>query len=81
MTDIERPVRFIVPKIVYNRKNEEVDIMERRKKGRGQVTNVPGRKSPRRACVIDSTEKQKPRFFKTEKEAKAFLREVDADAN
>ena len=43
--------------------------MERRKKGSGQVTHVPGRKSPWRACVVDSTGKQKSRFFKTEKEA------------
>lgn len=55
--------------------------MERRKKGSGQITHVPGRKSPWRACVVDSTGKQKSRFFKTEKEAKAFLREVNADAN
>lgn len=55
--------------------------MERRKKGSGQVTHVPGRKSPWRACVVDSTGKQKSRFFKTEKEAKTFLREVNADAN
>ena len=55
--------------------------MERRKKGSGQVTYVPGRKSPWRACVVDSAGKQKSRFFKTEKEAKAFLREVNADAN
>ena len=31
--------------------------------------------------MVDSTGKQKSRFFKTEKEAKAFLREVNADAN
>ena len=55
--------------------------MDRRKKGSGQITHVPGRKSPWRACVVDSTGKQKSRFFKTEKEAKAFLREVNADAN
>ena len=55
--------------------------MERRKKGSGQITHVPGRKSPWRACVVDSTGKQKSRFFKTEKEAKAFLREVNADTN
>ena len=55
--------------------------MERRKKGSGQVTHVTGRKSPWRACVVDSTGKQKSRFFKTEKEAKAFLRDVNADAN
>ena len=55
--------------------------MDRRKKGSGQITYVSGRKSPWRACVVDSTGKQKSRFFKTEKEAKAFLREVNADAN
>lgn len=55
--------------------------MERRKKGSGQITRVDGRKSPWRASVVDSTGKQKSRFFKTEKEAKAFLREVNADAN
>lgn len=55
--------------------------MERRKKGSGQITKVEGRKSPWRASVVDSTGKQKSRFFKTEKEAKAFLREVNADAN
>ena len=55
--------------------------MERRKKGSGQITCVEGRKSPWRASVVDRTGKQKSRFFKTEKEAKAFLREVNADAN
>ena len=55
--------------------------MERRKKGSGQITRVDGRKSPWRASVVDNTGKQKSRFFKTEKEAKAFLREVNTDAN
>ena len=55
--------------------------MDRRKKGSGQITHVPGRKSPWPASVVDHTGKQKSRFFKTEKEAKAFLREVNADAN
>ena len=55
--------------------------MDRRKKGSGQITRVEGRKSPWRASVVDSTGKQKSRFFKTEKEAKAFLREINADAN
>ena len=55
--------------------------MDRRKKGSGQITKVEGRKSPWRASVVDSAGKQKSRFFKTEKEAKAFLREVNADAN
>lgn len=55
--------------------------MDRRKKGSGQITKVEGRKSPWRASVVDSTGKQKSRFFKTEREAKAFLREVNADAN
>ena len=61
--------------------SKEVDAMDRRKKGSGQITHVPGRKSPWRASVVDSTGKQKSRFFKTEKEAKAFLREVNADAS
>lgn len=55
--------------------------MERRKKGSGQITYVSDRKSPWRASVVDSQGKQKSRFFKTEKEAKAFLRDVNADAN
>ena len=55
--------------------------MERRKKGSGQITRVEGRKSPWRASVVDSTGKQKSKFFKTEKEAKAFLREINANAN
>lgn len=55
--------------------------MDRRKKGSGQITYVPDRKSPWRASVTDKSGKQKSRFFKTEKEAKAFLREVNADAN
>jgi len=44
--------------------------MDRRKKGSGQITYVSGRKSPWRACVVDSTGKQKSRFFKTEKKPK-----------
>ena len=60
---------------------KEAGVMDRRKKGSGQITKVEGRKSPWRASVVDSTGKQKSRFFKTEKEAKAFLREVNADAN
>jgi integrase len=55
--------------------------MDRRKKGSGQITYVPDRKSPWRASVTDRSGKQRARFFKTEKEAKAFLREVNADAN
>ena len=55
--------------------------MQRRKKGSGQITYVPNRKSPWRASVVDGQGKQKSRFFKTEKEAKAFLREVNADAS
>ena len=50
--------------------SKEVDAMDRRKKGSGQITHVPGRKSPWRASVVDNTGKQKSRFFKTEKEAK-----------
>lgn len=55
--------------------------MDRRKKGSGQITYVPDRKSPWRASVTDRSGKQKSRFFKTEREAKTFLREVNADAN
>lgn len=55
--------------------------MERRKKGSGRITYIEDRKSPWRAVVTDSRGKQKTRFFKTEKEAKAFLREVNADAS
>ena len=55
--------------------------MQRRKKGSGQITYVPNRKSPWRASIVDSQGKRKSRFFKTEKEAKAFLREVNADTN
>ena len=54
--------------------------MERRKKGSGRITYIENRKSPWRAVVTDSHGKQKTRFFKTEKEAKAFLREVNANA-
>lgn len=55
--------------------------MERRKKGSGRITYIEDRKSPWRAVVTDSRGKQKTRFFKTEKEAKAFLREVNADTS
>lgn len=55
--------------------------MERRKKGSGRITYVEDRKSPWRATITDSRGKQKTRFFKTEKEAKAFLREINADAS
>lgn len=55
--------------------------MERRKKGSGRITYVEGRKSPWRATVTDGRGKQKTRFFKTEKEAKAFLRDINADAS
>lgn len=57
--------------------------MDRRKKGSGQITFVdePNRKSKWRATVTDSRGKRKTRYFRTEKEAKAFLRDVNADAN
>lgn len=55
--------------------------MERRKKGSGQIAYVENRKSPWRATIVDSRGKQRSRFFKTEKEAKAFLREINADAS
>lgn len=57
--------------------------MERRKKGSGQITYVdePNRKSKWKAAVTDNQGKKHTRYFKTEKEAKAFLREVNADSN
>lgn len=58
-------------------------IMERRKKGSGQITYVdePTRKAKWKATITDSRGKRKTRYFKTEKEAKSFLRELNADAN
>ena len=55
--------------------------MDRRKKGSGQVTYVEGgnRTARWRASVTDELGRQKNRFFKTEKEAKAFLRDLNAD--
>lgn len=60
-----------------------VPIMERRKKGSGQITYVdePSRKSKWKATVTDDRGKKKTRYFKTEKDAKAFLREVNSDAS
>ena len=57
--------------------------MERRKKGSGQITYVdePTRKAKWKATITDGPGKRKTRYFKTEKEAKAFLRELNADAN
>lgn len=57
--------------------------MERRKKGSGQVAYVdePDRKSKWKATVTDSRGNKKTRYFKTEKEAKAFLRDINADTN
>ena len=55
--------------------------MERREKGSGRITYVEDRKSPWRATVLDNRGKTKTRFFKTEKEAKAFLREINSNAN
>lgn len=56
--------------------------MERRKKGSGQITyvNESSRKSKWKATVSDSRGKRITRYFKTEKEAKAFLRNVNSDA-
>jgi len=56
--------------------------MERRKKGSGQITYVSesSRKSKWKATVSDSRGKRITRYFKTEKEAKAFLRDVNSDA-
>lgn len=56
------------------------DNNDRRKKGSGQITEIPGRKSPFRASVVDSHGKQKSRFFKTREEAQAFLRDINANA-
>lgn len=57
--------------------------MERRKKGSGQITKVdePSRKAKWKATLTDNAGKRKTRYFKTEKEAKAFLRDLNADAN
>ena len=53
--------------------------MDRRKKGSGQITHVPGRKSPWRASVVDSAGKQKSRFFKTEKEAQEYCDKMNQE--
>ena len=57
--------------------------MERRKKGSGQITKVdePSRKAKWKATVTDNAGRRKTRYFKTEKEARAFLRDLNADAN
>ncbi|MCM1235175.1 MAG: site-specific integrase [Ruminococcus flavefaciens] len=57
--------------------------MERRKKGSGQITYVdePTRKAKWKATIMDGAGRRKTRYFKTQKEAKAFLRELNADAN
>ena len=57
--------------------------MDRRKKGSGQITYVdePTRKNKWKATIADSNGKRKTRYFKTEKEAKSFLREFNADTN
>ena len=62
---------------------KEVDCMDRRKKGSGQITKVdePTRKAKWKATITDSMGRRKTRYFKTEKEAKAFLRELNADTN
>lgn len=56
--------------------------MERRKKGSGQITYVdePTRKSKWKASVTINN-KKKTKYFKTEKEAKAFLRELNSNEN
>ncbi len=55
--------------------------MDRRKKGSGSITYVANskRKARWRAQKPDAQGKLISRFFQTEKEAKAFLREVNAD--
>lgn len=56
--------------------------MERRKKGSGQITYVSesSRKSKWKATVTDSRGKRITRYFKTEKEARSFLRDVNSSA-
>ena len=75
------PIYCTVNAVKCAYKGQGGDAMDRRKKGSGQITYVSDRKSPWRASVTDKSGKQKARFFKTEREAKAFLREVNADAN
>ena len=56
--------------------------MERRKRGTGQITQVkdPIRKKQWKATIIDErTGKTKNKYFETEKEAKAYLRELNAN--
>lgn len=55
--------------------------MERRKKGSGQITYVgeSERKSKWKATATDNRGKRVTRYFKTEKEAKAFLRDINSD--
>ena len=55
--------------------------MSRRKKGSGQITKVEGRKSPWRITYHDAMGKSHSKFFKTEKEAKSFLADLNADKN
>jgi len=55
--------------------------MSRRKKGSGQITKVEGRKSPWRAAYADAMGKHHYKFFKTEKEAKSFLADLNANSN
>lgn len=55
--------------------------MERRKKGSGQISFIDedGRKLKWRARITNEKGKIVTRFFKTEKEAKAFLKDVNAN--
>ena len=46
--------------------------MDRRKKGSGQITKVPGRKSPWRAAIVDSSGKQKNTLFQNRERSKGF---------
>ena len=57
--------------------------MDRRKKGSGQITyiNSTTRKLKWRVTIHDERGKAITRFFKSEKEAKAFLRDVNSDSN
>ena len=55
--------------------------MERRRKGSGQISFIDedGRKLKWRARITNDKGKIVTRFFRTEKEAKAFLKEMNAN--
>ena len=51
--------------------------MQRREKNTGQVTIVKGRAKPYRATTIDARGKAHSKFFKTQTEANAYLRQIN----